>query len=123
MVRGTAHSVPFRVASGWTFLPSRIRTDSRRAWKLLQFDAEVSSRYLPWVGIHASQSNLREAEAPRSPLATSITWKGSSRPVSHCFSQSRSRWCSLSASAGSTYENISTLSNWCTRKMPRVSLP
>ena len=22
-----------------------------------------------------------------------------------------------------TYENISTLSNWCTRKMPRVSLP
>ena len=26
-------------------------------------------------------------------------------------------------SSGSTNENISTLSNWCTRKMPRVSLP
>ena len=26
-------------------------------------------------------------------------------------------------SSGSQYENISTLSNWCTRKMPRVSLP
>ena len=78
IVRGTAHSVPLSVASGRTFLPSRIRIDSRRDWNSVQFEVEVSSRYLPWVGIHASQSNLREAEEPRSPEATSITWKGSS---------------------------------------------
>lgn len=123
MVRGTAQSVPLSVDSGWTFLPSRIRTDRRRAWKPSQLDADVSSRYLPCVGIHASQSNFLEADAPRSPVATSITWKGSSRLVSHCFSHSRSRWCSAAASSGCTYENISTLLNWCTRKMPRVSFP
>ena len=34
-----------------------------------------------------------------------------------------SRSCSATAWSGSTKLNISTLSNWCTRKIPRVSLP
>ena len=38
-------------------------------------------------------------------------------------SMASSRSCSSSAVSGSTKQNISTLSNWCTRKMPRVSLP
>ena len=41
----------------------------------------------------------------------------------NCFSQSSSCWCSASASSGAQKTNISTLSNQCTRKMPRVSLP
>ena len=51
----------------------RPRMSSRRAWKSVQFEVEVSSRYLPWVGIHASQSNLRCADSPRSPAAVSMT--------------------------------------------------
>ena len=34
-----------------------------------------------------------------------------------------SRSCSSRDSSGRTNVNISTLSNWCTRKIPRVSLP
>ena len=71
-----------------------MRIDSRRDWNSVQFDVDVSSRYLPWVGIHASQSNLRAAEEPRSPEATSMTRNGSSSAVSHCFSHASSRWCS-----------------------------
>ena len=33
------------------------------------------------------------------------------------------RSCSAAESSGRTNENISTLSNWCTLKSPRVSLP
>ena len=51
----------------------RPRMSSRRAWKSVQLEVEVSSRYRPWVGIHASQSNLRWADSPRSPAATSMT--------------------------------------------------
>ena len=39
------------------------------------------------------------------------------------FSHCSSRWCSASASSGAQNTNISTLSNQCTRKIPRVSLP
>src|SRR5690606_38796949 len=65
MVRGTAHRVPLSVASGRTFLSSRTRICRRRDWNSVQSEVEVSSRYLPWVGIHASQSYLRAAEEPR----------------------------------------------------------
>ena len=41
----------------------------------------------------------------------------------NCFSHSSSCWCSASAFSGAQKTNISTLSNQCTRKMPRVSLP
>ena len=34
-----------------------------------------------------------------------------------------SRSCSSRAAAAVVKTNISTLSNWCTRNMPRVSLP
>jgi len=34
-----------------------------------------------------------------------------------------SRWCSSRAASGWQNENISTLSNWCTRMMPFVSFP
>ena len=67
---------------------------SRRAWKSVQFDVEVSSRYLPWVGIHASQSNFRCADSPRSPAATSMTRKASPSLVRNSFSHASSRWCS-----------------------------
>jgi hypothetical protein len=78
MVRGTAHSVPLRVASGRVLESKRPRMSRRRAWKSVQFEVEVSSRYLPCVGIHASQSNLRCADRPRSPAATSMTRYASS---------------------------------------------
>ncbi len=68
----------------------------------MQSEVEVSSRYLPWVGIHASQSYLRAAEEPRSPEATSMTRNGSSSEVSHCFSHSSSRRCSSWESSGVT---------------------
>src|SRR5215218_9299779 len=45
---------------------------------------------------------------------------------SACISSSSiasSRSCSAGDSSGTTKANISTLSNWWTRKMPRVSLP
>ena len=68
---------------------------SRRAWNSVQFDVDVSSRYLPCVGIHASQSNFRCAESPRSPAAVSMTRYASSSLSSHSFSQLSSASCSL----------------------------
>ena len=47
-----------------------IRILSLLAWKSLQFEVLVTSRYAFWVGIQASQSNLRLALEPRSPVAT-----------------------------------------------------
>jgi len=61
------------LASGRVPSVSRTRMLSRRAWNESVLDVEVSSRYLPWVGIQASQSNLRCADKPRSPAAVSIT--------------------------------------------------
>ena len=49
----------------------RPRTSRRRVWNSVQFEVEVSSLQVPWDGNHASQSYLREAEAPRAPEATS----------------------------------------------------
>ena len=75
--RVIAQSVPLSVATGpttcWPSTSKRARVSRRRVWKSVQFEVEVSSRYLPWVGIHASQSNLRCADRPRSPAAVSIT--------------------------------------------------
>src|SRR5690606_17859783 len=67
-------SVPLRVAT-MRVEPSsvRSRTPSRRAWKVVQFEVEVSSSHRSWLGSHASQSNLRAALVPRSPAAVSIT--------------------------------------------------
>ena len=63
MTRGIATSVPFSVrarsASADPRRGTRMRMPSRRAWNSVQFDVDVTSRYLPWVGIHASQSYLR----------------------------------------------------------------
>ena len=44
IVRGMAHSVPLRVATGRVPCGNLPRMSSRRAWKSVQFDAEVSSR-------------------------------------------------------------------------------
>ena len=84
--RPAGASPGWRRSSGWwpacrsasrpaAVLPSasRCRMFSRRAWKSVQFDVEVSSRYRPCVGTQASQSNFRYAEMPRSPVAVSIT--------------------------------------------------
>ena len=74
MVRAMAHNVPFNVATGAGPSPVRYLMPSRRDWKVPQFDVEVSSRYFPCDGNHASQSNLRAALDPRSPVAMSTTW-------------------------------------------------
>lgn len=42
IVRGTAHSVPLRVATGPTLPSYRPRMLRRRLWKSVQFDVEVS---------------------------------------------------------------------------------
>ncbi len=68
------HSVPLSVATVVVSpVPVRVRVSRRRAWKSVQFEVEVSSRNRSCEAIHASQSNLRWAEVPRSPAATSIT--------------------------------------------------
>ena len=75
------------------------------------------------MGTHASQSYLRAAEEPRSPPAMSMTRNGRPMASSISFSKPSRRLCSSCASSGLHQENISTLSNWWTRMMPRVSLP
>ena len=67
-------SVPLRVATGVVFpLSVRWRMSRRRAWNVVQFEVEVSSRYASCVGTHASTSYLRAALEPRSPAAVSMT--------------------------------------------------
>ncbi len=73
IVRATAHSVPLRVATCSVPRSVRVRMLSRRAWNVVQFEVDVSSRYAPCDGNHASMSNLRDADDPRSPAATSMT--------------------------------------------------
>ena len=58
IVRATAQSVPFRVATGTVPRSVRVRMLSRRAWYVVQFDVDVSSRYAPWDGNQASMSNF-----------------------------------------------------------------
>ena len=48
---------------------------------------------------------------------------GISSACSSSSSIASNRSCSAAESSGRTNENISTLSNWCTRNMPRVSRP
>ena len=43
-MRATAHSVPLSVATGSLPAAVRVRMLSRRAWNVVQFDVEVSSR-------------------------------------------------------------------------------
>ena len=58
MMRGIAQSVPFNVANGAVWPSLRMRIFNRRAWYSVVFDVLVTSRYAPWVGIHASMSNF-----------------------------------------------------------------
>ena len=78
---------------------------------------------MPSDGSHTSMSNFFAAAGPRSPAAMFTTRYGRPSPPMMRSSIARMRSCSASESAGATKANISTLSNWCTRKMPRVSLP
>ena len=50
IIRVIAHRVPFKVAAARTPPASRIRMFSRRAWNSVQFEVDVISRYLSWVG-------------------------------------------------------------------------
>ena len=45
-----AHRVPFKVATGPVPDSPRVRMFNRRAWKSVQFEVEVISRYRVWVG-------------------------------------------------------------------------
>src|SRR5439155_13786955 len=56
IVRATAHRVPFSVATGSFPRSPFARMFSRRAWKVVQFDVLVSSRYAACDGNHASMS-------------------------------------------------------------------
>lgn len=62
-MRATAHRVPFKVATGTVPDALRMRMFSRRDWNVVQFEVDVSSRYVPCEGNHASMSNLRAAQA------------------------------------------------------------
>ena len=73
IVRAAAQSVPFCVASGVLPRSPRVRMLRRRDWNVVQFEVDVSSRYAPCEGNHASMSNFRLALEPRSPAATSMT--------------------------------------------------
>ena len=63
------------------------------------------------------------AEPPRSPAATFTTRYGISRFPTISSSIETSISCSSHEVSGVVNENISTLSNWCTRNMPPMSLP
>ena len=95
-------AVPLRVATGRVPDSVRSRTFMRRAWKVVQFEVDVSSRYVPWVGIHASVSYLRAAESPRSPAAMSRIRYDSSHFASISSSTASMRACSASASSTRT---------------------
>ena len=74
IVRPTATAVPLSVAAATGRLDSpRTRISSRRAWKSVVFEHEVSSRKRPWPGSQASQSYFFAAEAPRSETAMLTT--------------------------------------------------
>ena len=116
--------MPFSVWTCTGFPPSgRYRMSSRRDWKSVVFDVDVSSRYRCCDGSHASRSYFFVADDPSSATPMFTTRYGISKAWSSDSSIASSRSCSSSDSAGSTNENISTLSNWCTRKIPRVSRP
>ena len=76
MVRGIATRVPLRVAIGLTSVPPPGEPAADVEAARLEVGAVRGRGQLavaPWVGTHASQSNLRWADSPRSPAATSIT--------------------------------------------------
>ena len=66
---------------------------------------------------------LGAAEPPRSLTAIFTTRYGMPSSPANSSSIARMRSCSACESSGGTKLNISTLSNWCTLKIPRVSLP
>ena len=63
------------------------------------------------------------AEPPRSPAAMFTTRYGISRFPMIFSSIARRRSCSSHDVSGVANENISTLSNWCTRNIPPRSFP
>src|SRR3989344_1989878 len=127
-VRPMAKPVPFKRCGNSTRPSVRCTLVlRRRAWKSVVFEVEVTSRYshcLPFSpGSHASISNFAAAGSPRSPAHILSTRYGMlSAWKKRSSSASRSR-CSSGEVSGMTNVNISTLSNWWTRTMPRVSLP
>src|SRR5689334_8143333 len=67
-------AVPLSVCT-WRGAPPgpRWRMSSRRAWKSVVLEVEVTSRWRPWPGIQASQSYFLVAAAPRSSTAMLTT--------------------------------------------------
>ncbi len=69
-------------------------------------------------------SNFFAAAGPRSPAAMFDDAVRQAEPADDLLFDREDQLVLLARSlSGSQYENISTLSNWCTRKIPRVSLP
>jgi hypothetical protein len=69
MVRPTAHRRAVEGGDRRQPLSPRDRMPSRRAWKSVQLEVEVSSSQRSCEGSQASQSYLRAALEPRSPAA------------------------------------------------------
>ena len=122
-----ALGLPYRVVNVCTGrvppASSRQRMRRRRAWKSVVLEHEVISRKAPWPGIQASMSYFLAAESPRSPVQTLTTRYGRPSPCTRSSSRESRKSCSSQERSGGQKENISTLSNWWTRKIPRVSLP
>src|SRR3990172_3629536 len=78
--RDVAIAVALRVW-GTNFSPPIFpaRMLSRRAWYSVQFEHEITSRYAPWRGDHASLSYFFAATVPMSPVHTFTTRYGTSR--------------------------------------------
>mmetsp|Transcript_12363 Transcript_12363/g.35761 ORF Transcript_12363/g.35761 Transcript_12363/m.35761 type:complete len:265 (+) Transcript_12363:584-1378(+) len=112
-------------ADVWPIFFEPQRMPMARDWKSVQFEHETSSLYVPCPGNQPSRSYFLTAASLSSPETMVTTRYGtprlcqnSSAFISICFCIS---WLSSKSSLQMT--NCSTFSNWCTRKMPRMSLP
>ena len=126
IVRPTATAVPFSVCTCADGLalgravadvePARLEVGRVRA----RGELAVAALARAATPRGRTSSRPRRPGRPRrcSPPGTGSRAPAGSPPRSRAAARARRRDCS-----GSTNVNISTLSNWCTRKMPCVSLP
>ena len=56
MILGKAKAEPFRVCANCFFLPSRMRSLRRFAWKVSKFDTELTSYHISWAAVKTSKS-------------------------------------------------------------------
>ena len=92
--------------------------------EVVVFEVEVISLQRSWPGNQASMSYFFAAEAPRSPAADVDDAVGNVELFDELFLDREEALVLVPRRLGAVVKtNISTLSNWCTRNIPRVSLP